>query len=369
MSGTIIGVGLFGLPYVASQAGFVPTVLWLLLLGAVSLAACFMYANMVLRTRERHRLPGYVGKYLGQPWRRVALLVHTVGLVGALVAYVLVGGSFLARIVQPIFGGPEVAYLLVYFLVGAFVILCGGKTLVRTELYLLVLFFLALGWLLVAALPNLHWQNLATVRHASLWLPYGVVFFSVWGATIIPEVIDVVRPKHRALLPMVMVVSIVLAIATYVVFTAAITGVTGADTTPEGITGLERLLRPTTLFMLYVFGILTTFTSYITLGQLLVNVFRLDFRLPLYLAFPVALGVPGLLAIYPIVNFITVIGLTGAVAIGIDTLFILTMYYRSKRTRRSELSLHLPVTFRWVLSLALVFGIIAEVWSILAARG
>src|SRR3989338_415431 len=104
--GTIIGVGLFGLPYVTAQVGFVPMIFYFLILGVVMLLVNIAYGEIVLRTAGDHRLPGYNRIYLKNPWlERLSYLTTIVGLVGSLLAYLLVGGSFLASLAMPYLGG------------------------------------------------------------------------------------------------------------------------------------------------------------------------------------------------------------------------------------------------------------------------
>ena len=54
--GTIVGVGIFGLPYVASQSRFIVGLFFLLLLGVIVTLIHLLYAEVVLKTKEKHRL-------------------------------------------------------------------------------------------------------------------------------------------------------------------------------------------------------------------------------------------------------------------------------------------------------------------------
>ena len=67
--GTVIGVGIFGLPYVALKAGFFVTVFYFLFMVLIAVSIHFLYAEVALGTKGIHRLPGYVEKYLGEKWK------------------------------------------------------------------------------------------------------------------------------------------------------------------------------------------------------------------------------------------------------------------------------------------------------------
>ena len=64
LSGMIIGVGMFAIPFSFSTAGFWLGTLELCVLALAILAVHLCYAEVVLHTNERHRLPGYVRRYM-----------------------------------------------------------------------------------------------------------------------------------------------------------------------------------------------------------------------------------------------------------------------------------------------------------------
>lgn len=365
MTGTIIGVGLFGLPYVAARAGLLTTAVHVMVLSGVAFLAAAMYAEVVTRSPQRMRLPGYVGRYLGKRWRRVAVGSNTLGLFGALVAYVIVGGHFFAGVLQPYLGGPTFAYVAAYYLAGFIVIAVGQRAVVGIEVALLVVFFFLLAWLVAQVAPLQQWQHWAGGSFKDLLLPYGVALFSVWGVAIVPEVIDEVGQRHRQLVPAVLGVSTALAALTYLVFTAAIVGVTGPQTSVEGIAGLTTALPPHSLSVLYAFGIITTFTSFISLGGLLHKVTWYDLGWPRAAALAAVAAVPGLFVFAPKAAFITVIGLTGAVALGVDACLIFCAYRRLRG--RPHLLPPIPRAVSWLLALLLAAGVAAELGNFTAA--
>ena len=93
--GTIIGVGLFSLPYITAQIGILTMLFYFLILGAVMILISLIYSEVALRTKELHRLPGYAEKYLGSKAKKIAFVSNGFGLTGALLAYLIVGGEFL----------------------------------------------------------------------------------------------------------------------------------------------------------------------------------------------------------------------------------------------------------------------------------
>ncbi len=136
-TGTVIGVGIFSLPYVASKAGFFIILLYFLAMAFIAIITHFIFGEVALGTQGIHRLPGYVGKYLGLRWKKVSLLIIGLGLMGALLAYLIIGGSFLNSFFGPFFGGSEILYTLLFFIAGSYLIFRGIKSISQIELSLL----------------------------------------------------------------------------------------------------------------------------------------------------------------------------------------------------------------------------------------
>ena len=115
--GTIVGVGMFGIPFVFVQAGFLTGVFVLIGLAAAATLVHLAYAEIVLATPALHRLPGYVRYYLGPGLGRLSTASYLFGLSGALLAYVVLGGAFVGELLRwflpslPAVAGPVIFYL------------------------------------------------------------------------------------------------------------------------------------------------------------------------------------------------------------------------------------------------------------------
>src|SRR3989344_3479182 len=95
LSGMIIGAGMFAIPFVFSQAGFWLGIFELVLLGVVVIVIHLSYAEVVLATGETHRLPGYVGIYLGRWGKMISFASIALSALGTLLVYLLLGSTFL----------------------------------------------------------------------------------------------------------------------------------------------------------------------------------------------------------------------------------------------------------------------------------
>src|SRR3989344_3819002 len=98
--GGVVGVGIFGIPFAFAKAGFLTGFLFLVGLTLFTLITNLAYGEIILRTNRTHGIVGYAGIYLGDFWKKVAFFIFILGAYAALLAYIIVGGEFLANILS-----------------------------------------------------------------------------------------------------------------------------------------------------------------------------------------------------------------------------------------------------------------------------
>jgi len=367
-SGTIIGVGLFGLPYVTAQIGFIPMIFYFLFLGIVMLFIQLMYGEISLRTTALHRLPGYSRIYLNRSAEAITYTTTIVGLTGSLLAYIVIGGEFLTSLLMPILGGNNFIYSAIFFIAGSLLIYFGSGPVSKTEFFSLGLFFIILIILFLKASSAIDWQYLTTVNVdlKNFFLPYGVILFSISGMAIIPELKEILHDDEKSI-KNIIITGLIIPIVTYLIFIITIYGVTGSNTTPEGMTGLNLALGGGIAAIGFVFGIITTFTSFLTLGITLKKEFHYDWGLPGWLSW-IAACVPAF-ALYMagFKNFIGIIGFIGSVTLGIDITIISLIYLKSKTAgqRVPAYSMKISKKFVTVLTTLFIIGVIFEISKII----
>jgi len=329
--GTIIGVGMFGLPYVASKAGFFILVLYFIFIGFIAVLIHLFYAEVAAKTPGLHRLPGYAEKFLGLGAKRFTFINQLLGLYGALLAYLIVGGEFLADL----FGGHSYLFLytFIFFLFGAFLIWRDQRSIGQMELILMIIFLMIIVFLLIIGSLSIKIEHLFTFEPKNFFIPYGVVLFSIWGASMMPEVEELVKGNLKRL-KKVAAMSICLCLLIYLLFTLLVVGITGESTTKEGIIGLKYVLGKNVVIIGFILGIIATFTSFVTLGLTVKKIYVYDYHLPKFPAWFLACFVPVILFIIGLKDFINVISLTGAIMIGIEGVVILLIYLRFKKKER-----------------------------------
>jgi tyrosine-specific transport protein len=331
LAGTIIGVGFFSLPYLASRVGFWTVLIYFLVLGSLVTLVHLIFGELVLKTPDFKRLPGFAKLYLGTVGEKVALFSTILGLVGSVLAYIIVGGEFLTNLLSPALGGGNLLYTVLYFSAGAILIFFGIKAISKIEFWGLILFFVILFFLFLKGIPFISQTNLFSgFRKFSpnireLFLPYGPILFSLWGAAVIPELEEMLN-LDKKMLKKIISLALLIPIVIYLIFIFFVVGVTGYQTTEVALIGLKDYLGSGVVGLSFIFGIITTFTSFIAIGLSLKNILRYDLKFDKTSAWAISCFFPFILFLLGIKNFISVISFIGGVALGIDGILILLMY-------------------------------------------
>lgn len=372
LSGTIIGVGIFGLPYVAWRAGFIVVVAYLAWGTFIALVCALVFGELMFRTPGNHRVPGYVRYYLGQRWGALVFISAVTGIFGGQLVYLLVGGHFLRQLAAPFGAVDERTAVAIYAALGALLIAGPDVVLARAEVLLLGPFLGALALIVMKAVPFVDFNNLDTVRASGIILPYGVVMFSMWGLSAVAESREYLGRQYRKLLLPAMCTAFPLCAAAYLMFTGAVMSGTGSGTTPDALGGLQSVLGNGVVWWFYCFGLLTTFTSYISFGRTLRKIFSYDAHWRAPASWLVAVAVPFLLYLSGVKNFLLLMGLVGAFSLGFDAISLLVAYQRAQQRSPAErlpYRLTIPRGLSYALIGLLAVGMVSTMISLLTGAG
>jgi tyrosine-specific transport protein len=358
--GTIIGVGVFGLPWVGAKSGFLALIFYFLLLSTVVIIVHLMFGEVCLGTKGIHRLPGYVKEYLGENWKNFSLFNTCLGLFGAQLAYLIVGGEFLRSLFSSYLGGNNLIYTLVFFALGSYLIFRGIKSISFCEFLILIFFFFVIVFFLIKAFPFITIKNFSGINFRFLAYPYGIILFSLWGSAIIPEIKEILKGRHKDLRK-VIIFGILISGLVYLVFSFAVIGVSGNLTSKEAFSGLVPFLGTNIVRFGVVFGLFASFSSFLTLGLTLKKIFFYDLSLSSNRSFLLATFLPLVLFLLGLRQFIDVISFTGALSLGCEGLIIVLLYKRFLE-RKGAKKMN---AFYYLLPLFFVLGIFVEIFYFL----
>ncbi len=362
--GTIVGAGIFGIPYVIARSGVIPGLFYFLILGGTILLLHLFFGEIVLRTKEKHRLVGYAQKYLGRKGKILITISTILGLTGAILTYIILGGDFL-KIVFPFFNLPPFYFSLIFWAFLSFLIFRGIKIIAPAELLMNIAFFFIMFLLIFFALPKLELQNFTLINFEHIFLPYGVILFSLIGWMAIPVISETFgSADEKKNLKKVIISAIVIVIILYSLFALTVIGVSGENTTPEALQGLLPVLGGKVIVLGALFGILAIATSFLILGNYLKNTLFYDYKIPKLIAAAISCGLPLILFLIGFRKFIEVSGFVGTIIGAIEGGAIVLIFKKAKLLgeRRPEYSLKIPSILLYFLIAIFILGAISQVF-------
>ena len=343
----------------AYRAGFLTTIIVMTVIYLAVLLINLHIGEIVLSTKKLHQLTGYAEKYLGK-WGKTAMFFSVIiGFYGALLAYLIGEGEVLAALT----GGSPIVYSLLFFVFGSVLVYLGLTIVKRTELFMTFLILLLVILVFILGLDNLEWENLAGFDLAKIFLPYGVIFFAMGGASAIPQLAEVLHGREK-LVKRAIIIGTTIPFAVYLIFTFIAVGVTGANVTEVATVGLGRVMGKSMLAMGNVFAFFTMATSFLTLGLALKKTYHLDFGVNKKLAWLLTISLPLLMLFLGLNHFVGVLGTAGAIGGGLEGLLIGLIYLQLKKKRENVPAYQLTKSPLIIILLSLMFigGIVYTLW-------
>jgi len=362
LSGTIIGVGVFSIPYVVSQVGFLLGIFYLLILTGVTLTLHLMYGEIILRSKEICRLPGYAKQYLGETGKNFASVSNFISLPFALICYIIAGGEFLSTVLPY----PFIICSFLLWIVMSLGIFLGTTPISKIEFFMLVLMLTIIGTIFFISLPQINFKNFVGLYPEKFFLPYGVILFALAGTNAIPTLRHILEGRERDFKKAIIIGTLVPAFF-YIIFSFAVVGVSGNQTSEEAISGLAGRLGDNIIYLGVVLGLIAISTSFLTLGIYLRDVFILDFKIKKILATALVIIIPLIGVILSKEYLILLMGFIGVVLGAFEDVVLLLISRKAETegNRIPEWRIDVPNSMVWILCLIFIGGLIYEIFSFL----
>ncbi|MDD5145954.1 MAG: aromatic amino acid transport family protein [Candidatus Pacebacteria bacterium] len=365
--GVIIGAGIFGIPYAISKSGVIPGLFYFLILGGAVLLLYLFVGEIVLRTEGKLRLIGYAQKYLGNSGKVFITISTVLGLWGALLAYIILGGDFLKIVISSILpsasGVPSFYFALFFSIFLSFFVFQGMKFIAPLELFTNTLFFFIVFFVFCFGSPKINFQNFDLANVKNLFLPYGVILFSLAGWTSIPEIADILKsPEERKKLKKVIIFAMTISIFICLLFSFTIVGISGKNTSFEALQGLVPYLGPKVIFFGAIAAVITLADSFLILGLSSRNTLLYDYKIPKKTAALISCGIPLVLFLAGLRNFIGIIGTVGTIIGAIEGIVIIFIFKNAKKLsdRNPEYNLNIPSFIFYFLVLVFILGAVLQ---------
>ncbi|PIW67892.1 hypothetical protein COW09_01190 [bacterium (Candidatus Moisslbacteria) CG12_big_fil_rev_8_21_14_0_65_36_11] len=363
--GTTVGAGIFALPYAFSKVGFLIGLVYLIVLGLAVLTIEICYAEIILRTKEKKEMAGYVKTYLGRTGEILIALSLILGIYAALAAYIIGVGTYLQAFFAPFLGGNLIFWGLIFWFFGSLICFFGINLMSRFELFMSAALIVVAIFIFILSLPYLKIENLVAhdfvFNFKNLFYPFGIILFALGGASAIPTMKKILK-EENAFLKKAVIIGFIIPVIIYTLFGFTVLGVSGRGTSEEGIIGLSNFLGEKVLLIGGVFGVLAMCTSFFALSFVLKELLRKDYKIKNFYAWASTVSVPLFLFLLG-AGFAKIIGFSGAVLSGFQGIILIETYYRAKvkGEREPEFEFNLPKPIAYLIYLIFILGLIHQI--------
>ncbi len=357
LTGSIVGAGLLGLPYVFAKSGFLAGLFWLIILGALMTFINLTLGEVALRTKGKHQLPGYAEKYLGKWGKRAMLFAMLFGVYSALLAYLVGEGKSLSQILPG--NIPPIVLGIMFWLIMTLLLREGLKGLKKIETWGVLAVITIVFGIFIKFVPLVKPENLITWNSANFLTPIGVIMFALLGFTSIPELRKEIKGQEKLLKQAIIIGSLV-PIFLYILFSTIFVGILGTNITQIATLSFGPIIT--------LLGIFTMLTSYFVLSFSVQSIFKYDVKISkkanFFFTSLIPLVLYALVTQYNLIGFALILGIGGVISGGLTGILILLMAKKAKSNTRNKKNPEIEIPLNWtliiILSLIFIAGIILQ---------
>ncbi len=326
LAGTILGAGIFSLPYIFSRVGWLLAAGYLVVFASIYYLVHRFYGESLLTAPPGHNFLYFLKESMSEwAWRLSSLIIVAEFLL-ILTVYLILAPTFGALI----FNGGGAVFLLAFWSLGSLFIFFRLSVLGWTEFIgvaAIIVFILAIFGFGRASLAGAA-PSLGGV--AEFFLPFGPLLFALAGRSAMAQVVEEKRKSEgsgRSLsVSGVAFQGTFLAAVVYFVFAIGVLRLTPAPT-PDTLSGLGGL-PPTVLALLGVVGLIAIWKSYIVIGLNAKEMLEYDLKTPRSWSALAVVCLPVIFYLAGFNNFLSVISLLGGLFLAFDSALVVHIWRR-----------------------------------------
>jgi amino acid permease len=363
LAGTILGVGLFGLPYVFSTAGFTIGLLFLVLCCILTTITHLIFGEALLRTSGEHRAPGLARIYLGQKGYYISMVASFISLSGVLLVYLIIGGQFIQDLSQIFSWNIDINLATaIFWLIGILGMMIGIRLIGISEILGVALIIILIFGYLFLGLPGLKIQNFTGFNASNFFLPYGILLFALSGGSAVPEIFSYFKnkgiSKEQINFKTPIIWGSVVPTILYLLFVIGAFGLFPGKVIPVDLAGALMNINPILAVATTILGLILILTSYFILGLGFRNILFCDLKLKKTLSWLIPITLPIILFFVQNKGFITIIGFLGAFILAIETVITFIIHYQSQKKgdKTPAYQIKFPIFIRIILITLLLIG-------------
>jgi tyrosine-specific transport protein len=341
LASTIIGAGIFSLPYVFAQVGWGFGILYLSFFTLVYIALHRMYAELLFNSGGAYHFFYLTRKHLSTTLSRIASFVFMSSLVLTLGVYLTLAPLFF----EFAFGVGGIVVVVVFWIVGSSFMFFGIWGQGWVDMIGLGAIFVIIGMVFFGGTGDISVPMFLPLSISSVFAPFGALLFSLVGQVAVFEVVQDYIKNNRSFS-----ISLVLSLGTIVpafLYLAFIIGVLRMGEVSSSDLFSSFSFSPAFSMLFGVMGLFTILTTYFMIGKNLQGILRTDMNRSVFVSGFIPVVFPILLYLLGLRNFLSLVSLSGGVFISLVGIFVVMMW-------RKAFPLH-PLRFAG-LTLYLVFG-------------
>ncbi len=350
IAGTIIGAGIFSLPYIFTELGLLTGFFYLLIFAGIYYFIHSYYLE-ILRSEKigDHHFSYFAKKYLSKFWGSVSSGLVVLELVFSLTIYLILSRIFAGLV----FGGTSLWFVVIFWFLGSLFIFAKDRFLGWAE------FFGGLGILVIIIFVLGGGEGggieVSLVNELSLFdvlIPFGPLLFAFAGRAAISKVVDLGRGVKDFPWKKVIFWGTFLPIFVYMLFVFGVLRVT-PDVSVDALSSLSGL--PSEFLLgIGLIGLLTLWTSYVVIGGNVYDILDDDAK-GKKVAFLVAVFSPLVLYLIGLNDFLSVISITGGVFLAVEAIFVITIWLKMKDGVKSLIR---PVLLYLVFLISIIYQVL-----------
>ncbi len=337
---TIVGAGIFALPYLFNKAGIATGLFYLIFFGVVFALVHLMYADIIVRTSENKRFSGYAKIYLGRFGYWSSIFMTIFGALLVLTIYLVLSVSFVKLILPAV---SDIYAIFIFWLLGSLAIFFSINELAASDflifLAMAAMIFIIFGFGFSGGLEKIKTIPLFNFNNA--FLPFGAVLFSMYGRSAIPTLLGYFRNNGQspAKGKWPIIVGSIAPAFIYAIFVFGILGLSNG-VSQDAVSGLVKNLSPIILWILGILGIISLWSTYIVIGRDIKKSLEHDFNLPVIFSGLAVVVAPILFYVSGLKNFLQLVEFAGAIIIGLEGIFIVLMWLKARKIAKLDAKEH-----------------------------
>jgi amino acid permease len=334
--GTVIGAGVFSLPYVFNQSGFFLGAVYLLLMASIYALVYLMYSDVILNTEEKHRFPGYAKIYLGKSAYGLGIFTGVISAVFVLTIYLVLSTSFIRLITD---AGTDPFYALLFWTLGSLVIFLDVDRMGFLELFVTLGMIAIIGAIFMSSFSNPAGEISFGLPEglSKILLPLAPVLFALGGRTAIALIVEHYgdNEDRARLVKRSIIIGMALSAVIFLAFSLGVARTSGTIS-EDAVTGLVGFAPEWLLVAMGFLGLAAIFSSYIISGLNIKNILEKDLSLSPSVRTLIVVGGPVILYLIGFNQFLLLISVAGGILGIFEPILIIAMWRKVKLRFGSE---------------------------------